>query len=106
MDFSIGSTFGVVSVVVNVLLVLSVFSYFYDRKIASLGARGEGWAWLQVVGGVFVTLIGIGLLDLVLDWNAFFTSLLAFAASGWPMMRGAYLRYREAMERAEKAAKE
>ena len=101
-----GFDLGTISVTLNILTGLLVFAYFYDRKIGSLGADGEGWAWLQVVIGVFVTLIGIGLLDLVLTWNAFFISLLAFSVSGAPMSYGAYQRYREANQRAQKAAKE
>ncbi len=84
-----GSTFGAVSAVVNILLVLFIFGFLYNRWIESLGAHGEGWSWLQVVGGVFVTLVGTGLLDLFLDWNAFFVGFLAFAASGAPMAYGA-----------------
>ena len=101
-----GSTFGTISATANILIALLIFSYFYDRQIGSMGAKAEGWAWLQVVIGVFVTLIGIGLLDLVLPWNAFFIGLLAFSASGAPMSWGAYQRYLEAKARAEKAAKE
>src|SRR5262245_64281526 len=99
----IRTTFGVISVAVNILLVLFLFAYFYNRQITKLGARAEGWAWLQVVIGVFVTLIGIGLLDLLLSWNAFFIGLLAFAASGAPMCLGAYKRHQEAQLRAQKA---
>lgn len=101
-----GSTFGAISVAINILLSLFLFGFFYNRWIVSLGARAEGWSWLQVVGGVFVTLIGIGLLDLFLDWNAFYLSLLAFAASGAPMSYGAYKRHVEAQARARKAMQE
>ncbi len=106
MNVMNGSTFGAVSVVINILLVLFLFAFFYNRKIESLGARGEGWTWLQVVIGVFVTLIGIGLLDVILEWNAFFISLLAFSASGAPMCYGAYKRHQEADARARKAMQE
>jgi hypothetical protein len=102
-----GIDFGTISVTLNILTMLLIFAYLYDRKIGNLGARGEGWAWLQVVVGVSVTLIGIGLLDLVLPcWNAGLIGLLAFAVSGAPMCYGAYLRHREAEERAHKAMQE
>ncbi len=106
MNVMNGTTFGTVSAVINILLGLFLFGHFYNRWIEKLGARGEGWSWLQVVGGVFMTLIGIGLLDLILPWNAFFTSLLAFAASGAPMAYGARKRHLEALARAEEAMKE
>lgn len=101
-----GMSFGAISAAINILLVLFLFGFFYNRWIASLGMHGEGWSWLQVVGGVFVTLIGIGLLDIILPWNAFFLSLMAFAVSGAPMSYGAYKRHLEAQARAEKAMKE
>ncbi len=106
MNVMNGSTFGAVSVAVNILLALFLFGFFYNRWIEGLGARGEGWSWLQVVGGVFVTLIGIGLLDLLLPWNAFFLGLMAFTASGAPMAYGARRRHQDALSRAEKAIKE
>ncbi len=101
-----GMTLGAISVGLNILTALLIFAYFYDRKIASMGADGEGWAWLQVVIGVFVTLIAIGLLDVILPWNAFFIGLLAFAVSGGPMSYGAYKRHQEAAGRARKAMHE
>jgi len=101
-----GMSLGAVSVVVNILLGLFFWAYFYDRTIARMGVRGEGWAWLQVVFGVFVTLVGIGLLDVLLNWNAFFISLLAFSASGAPMCWGAWKRHQEAEARARKAMQE
>ncbi len=106
MNVMNGSTFGAISVVINILLVLFLFAFFYDRTITNLGSRAEGWAWLQVVIGVFITLIGIGLLDLILSWNAFFMGLLAFVASGAPMCYGAYRRHQEAQARARKAMSE
>lgn len=101
-----GSDFGTVSAVMNVLVVLFILSYIYDRIIERMGPRGEGWAWMQVVIGVFYTLLAIGILDLLLPWNAFFIGFLTFAVSGTPMSYGAYMRHREAHERAQKAMKE
>ena len=89
------------------MILLSIFAIWFNAKIEKLGPTAEGYAWLEVLVGVFVTLIGIGLLDLVLPhWNAFFISLMAFAASGWPMIVGAYNRHREAIGRFLKAMKE
>jgi len=101
-----GMTLGTLSVVVNILLALFLFALFFNWRINKLGARAEGWSWLLVLIGNLVTLAGIGLLDLVLDWNAFFVGLLAFAASGLPMAIGAWRRHQEAVERAMKAARE
>lgn len=106
MDVMNGIDLGTLSVTLNILTGLFIFAYFYDRKIASLGAKGEGWAWFQVVIGVAVTLVAIGLLDVVLPWNAFFIGLMAFTVSGTPMSYGAYQRHREAEARAHKAMHE
>ena len=101
-----GIPFGTLQVIA-VLTVLFLFAFFYDRWVAGMGASGEGLAWAQVVGGVFITLVAIGVLDVLLpDWNAFFTGLMAFAVSGFPMAFGAKTRHDEAMGRARKAMKE
>lgn len=98
--------FGTISAAAFILMVLFLMALFYDRKITQVGFHGEGWVWLEVVVGVFFTLVAIGLLDLLLCWNAFFTGLMAFTVSGAPMIWGAYQRYREAFDRAQKAFKE
>lgn len=99
----IGTEFGKVSEIFNILFLLFAFSYFFNKKIESLGHRAEGWTWLQVVIGVFITQVGIGLLDMVLTWNAFFIGMVAYVASGLPMIFGAFARYLEEQERARKA---
>lgn len=81
------------SAAVLLLIGLYVYGWMYNRYIQSLGADLEGFTWLAVVVGVGVTLLGIGLLDVVLDWNAAFIGLIAFAASGFEMCRGAVARY-------------
>jgi len=101
-----GIEYGRVSVTVNVLLLLFIFGYLYNKKIEELGHLAEGWTWLQVVIGVIVTQIGAGLLDTVLEWNALFLGALAFAASGLPMVYGAVLRYLDERERTRKAIHE
>jgi heme A synthase len=98
-----GIDYGRLSVIINILLLLFIFSYFFNKKIESLGHNTEGWTWLTVVIGVGVTQVGVGLLDLVLNWNAFYIGILAYTASGSPMIYGALLRYIEKRERARKA---
>ena len=101
-----GITFGTFSAVINILLALLIFSFFFNLTITKNAAKVEGWSWLLVVIGNFVTLLGMGALDLLLDWNALFIGLLAFSVSGAPMAWGAWKRNQDATERAIKAAKE
>ena len=98
-----GIDFGQVSVITNILFLLFLFAYFFNKRIEKMGHAAEGWTWLHVVIGVGVTQIGIGLLDLILNWNAFFIGMLAYAASGAPMIYGAVARHIEERERARKA---
>ena len=103
----IGTDLGTISVVAVILIVLSVFALWFNSKIEKLGPTAEGFVWFEVVIGVFVTLIGIGLLDLVLPhWNAFLIGLMAFVASGWPMIVGAYSRHKDAIGRFLQAMKD
>jgi len=90
--------------VVFILLILFVFSFFFNRYIQQLGNKIEGFVWLEVVIGTLVTLGGIGALDEILDWNAFFIGCLAYAASGSPMIWGAVMRFIDEQNRARKAA--
>lgn len=102
----IGIDLGKVLEALVVLWVLFTTSYFYDRMIADMGNKLEGFDWLLVVIGVFYTLVAIGLLDVLLEWNAFFIGALAFGVSGLPMMNGAHKRHNEAISRARKALNE
>jgi len=79
-----------------VLVALALFGVWYNRKIDSWGPDAEGFTWLQVAIGSLVTIIGAGILNLFLSWNAFFLDLLAFTASGIPMIRGDIQRYLKA----------
>lgn len=101
-----GMQSGEVSVVANILFGLFFFAYFFNRWIERVGHRAEGWTWLQVAAGVLVTQAGVGLLDIVLGWNAFFLGLMAYTASGLPMISGAVGRYLDGRERARKAMQE
>lgn len=85
--------------VLPVLLALYLFGWFFNRYITALGDDQEGFTWLLVVIGVLVTLVGLGLLDMIFPWNAAVTGLLAFAASGCEMCRGSVLRYIERRKR-------
>lgn len=106
MEFINGITFGTLSATLNILFVLLIISYLFNRGIEKAGNRAEGWDWLLVVIGVSYTQIAVGLLDKILSWNAFFIGMLAYGVSGFPMIYGAYMRHRERRGRAEKALNE
>jgi len=108
MDFSFmnGQSFGRFSAVLNILFLLLIISYFFNRWIEKAGHDAEGQDWLLVVIGVFYTQLAIGLLDQILDWNAFFIGMLAYSVSGFPMIYGAYVRNKEMQGRARKALNE
>src|SRR5690349_15302718 len=86
MEFINGMYFGSISGALVILLSLLITSYFFNREIEKEGNRLEGWDWLLVVIGVTYTQVGIGLLDILLDWNAFFIGMLAYSVSGFPMV--------------------
>jgi hypothetical protein len=81
------------AITVAILAGLAAFSWFFNRYIERQGVDLDGFVWLLVVIGNLVTLAGVGLLDLVLQWNAGLIGLLAFAASGLPVSYGAFRRY-------------
>lgn len=99
-----GNEWGTVLGVLFVLLALFVFGFLFNRWIAKMGNKIEGFVWLEVVIGSMVTLIGMGALDQLLGWNAFFIGCLAYAASGSPMIWGAVVRFIDEQNRARKAA--
>ena len=101
-----GMSFGQLSAIVNVLLALLILSWCFNRYIEKAGASIEGWDWLLVAIGVTYTQMAVGLLDLLLPWNAFYLGMLAYSVSGFPMIRGAYLRHKETHARAKKALHE
>ena len=82
-----------------ILAGLWAFGWWYNRWIEKMGEDLDGFLWLAVILGTLATLIGIGLLDLLVDWNAGLTGLLCFAASGFEMSRGAVMRYLERRHR-------
>jgi len=103
LSFVNGKPFGAISATLNILFALLIISYLFNKEIEKEGNRLEGWDWLLVVIGVFYTQLAIGLLDQILDWNAFWLGLLAYSVSGFPMVAGAYQRHREMQGRARKA---
>lgn len=79
------------------------FGVWYDRQVTRWEESGyhDGYLSFIVALGVAVTIGGIAILDLVLTtWNAGFTALLAFAASGLPMIAGSVKRHISARRRA------
>lgn len=86
-----GMLSGALSVLIYVGLL--VFGWWFNHRVERWGMDADGFTWLLVVIGTFVTLVGIGLLDLFLDWNAGLLGLSAFAASGFFMCSGEVQRY-------------
>ena len=101
-----GITFGQLSDTLNILFLLLFTSYVFNKWIDGAGIRAEGITWQLVAIGVFYTQLGIGALDLILGWNAFYLGMLAYPVSGFPMAYGAYMRNREMQTRADKALNE
>ena len=106
MSFIHGTTFGTISGTINILFVLLITSYFFNRWIEKAGNRAEGTDWILVVIGTTYTQIAIGVLDTILPWNAFYIGILAYSVSGFPMICGAYERQKETRGRTEKALHE
>lgn len=82
-------------VIAGVIGALFGFGCWYDRRVSHWEQMGyhDGYLSLIVALGVGVTICGIAVLDLVLPWNAGLTSLMAFAASGLPMIAGSISRH-------------
>jgi hypothetical protein len=88
------------------LLALFLAGILYNLLVAWLGHRKNGYTSLLVVGGVLFTLTGVALVS----WQAAGLCLLAFAASGLPMVLGDIYRsikhQEQALELMRQAAKE
>lgn len=82
------------------------FGVGYNALIHALGERKEGYTSLLVVAGVLITLGGVALIH----WQAAALALLAFAASGLPMVVGDIGRHiwrrEQAIERTQARAEE
>lgn len=83
-----------------VYLGLALFGVGYNALVEWLERKGytEGFLSLIVALGVAITLIGVA----VLSVQAAILTLLAFTASGTPMIAGSILRYLRAREEARK----
>lgn len=101
-----GNDLGTVLGTVSILITLFVFGRIYNQWIEKLGNKIEGFVWLTVVFGVVITQAFVGALDVMLDWNAFFLGMMAYAASGTWMVAGAIIRYLDDRDRARKAARD
>jgi heme A synthase len=90
-----------VIVIVSVLGGLLAFGVLYDQFVAWLERTGRdrGITALLVVAGTLATLVGMGILDVFIDLNAFLLGLACFSASGAPMTVGSL--WRAAQQRAE-----
>jgi hypothetical protein len=90
----------------GMLPVLFLFGLAYSRAVKWLQAKGydEGFVSLEVVVGVAATLLL--LIPAIGPW-AVLATILAFTASGLPMIAGSlwkYIQQREAAKRAVKGA--
>lgn len=88
-------------VITAVLLGLLLFGIGYNALVAWLERRGyaEGFLSLIVAFGVVVTLAAVAILSI----HAALLTLLAFAASGTPMILGSIVRYLKARDEAKRA---
>ena len=97
-----GTLSGILSAII--FAILFVFGWWFNRQVEKWGQDADGFTWLLVVIGTLVTLAGIGLLDLFLNWNAGLLGLAAFAASGFFMCYGAVIRYVDLRRRLKEIA--
>ncbi len=88
-------------IVVPVLFVISVL---YNQQIDKLERRGrmQAFTWLSVVIGVGYTLIGVVFL---IGWAATLLVLIAFIASGVPMIWGDIRRFWVEVENGDRTIK-
>lgn len=89
---------GDVSVVIGALFVAG---FFYNLLVAWLERKhyDEGYTAILVIGGVAITLVGIGLLSIEVAGLMFG----AFSASGFWMVIGSMWRHARKRERAQQA---
>jgi hypothetical protein len=84
--------------ILNTLLLLFIFGLAYNHFVERVERRAEagGWTWAQVAVGTALTVLGT--MHLIGWWNTLIV-LAAFAASGLPMIVGAYSRHKQKLER-------
>ena len=87
--------------ILAVFLGLVLFGVVYNAFVEWLEGRGytEGYLALIVAVGVFVTIVGIA----VINFQAAIIALVAFAGSGLPMIIGSIVRYLRNREAEKKA---
>lgn len=75
----------------GIIVALGATGVVFNRAVVWLEVKGymEGYTSLAVALGVLVTLAGVALLD----WKAALLALVAFVASGTPMIVGSIARY-------------
>ncbi|GAP10587.1 hypothetical protein BECAL_01760 [Bellilinea caldifistulae] len=88
-------------VITAVLLGLLLFGIGYNSLVAWLERRGytEGFLSLIVAFGVAMTLAGVAILSI----HAALLTLLAFVATGTPMIVGSIVRYLRRRDEAKRA---
>jgi hypothetical protein len=88
------------------LIALFLAGVLYNLLVSWLGPRKTGYTSLLVVGGVLFTLAGVAFIC----WQSAAIALLAFAASGAPMVLGdiyrGIKRNHDAIELMRQAAQE
>lgn len=85
--------------ILAIYLGLVLFGMAYNQAVAICERKGflEGFTWLSVVVGVFVTLVFLALIS----WQWSLVALGGFACSGLPMAAGGIWRYIEARKRGQ-----
>ena len=91
--------------VVSVLFGLFIFGLAFNQGVAWAKPRGylEPYLAFWVAAGCGATLIGVGIVDTLVSWNAGLIGLVCFAASGAPMMVGDMARYVRTVQREKEA---
>ena len=84
-------------VLIAVLFALLMFGAAFNTWVGHLGDKKEGYTALLVAIGVGMTLIGVA----IVSWQSALLVLLAFAASGTPMIAGDIYRAVRAREEAK-----
>lgn len=94
-----GNTLGMITVLIGLVL----FGVLYNALVDRLRLQGyvEPYTALWVTGGVLITILGIHVLDSFSDEPAAVLALMAFTASGTPMIIGDIHRFATAFQ-AEK----
>lgn len=95
-----GTTFGILSVLIGLFVFGTAFNWFISRAHAR--KLTEGYTALLVVFGTLVTIGGIHMLSLFWQAPPALLAIIAFAASGTPMVIGDIARYLQMRERERK----